>query len=131
LKTGAITSTSDLFLQVEDEKTQKQGRLYHLNLSAAILTQWWCLVASNIALILLYWVMHVVLYRRTTTAIKMASLFGTVFVVVLFAVKLAAAGAIRSCKMATSSGFWSSPGHAALGDALCIASTDRHGHQNG
>jgi hypothetical protein len=33
--------------------------------------------------------------------------------------------------MAASSGFWSSPGHTALGYALCIALADRHGHQNG
>jgi hypothetical protein len=29
--------------------------------------------------------------------------------------------------MAASSGFWSSPGHAALGNALCVAPADRHG----
>jgi hypothetical protein len=40
--------------------------------------------------------MHAVFYRRTAAAIKMASLFGTFFVVVLFAVALAAAGVIRS-----------------------------------
>jgi hypothetical protein len=28
-------------------------------------------------------------------------------------------------------GFRSSPGHAALGDAACIASTPPYGHQNG
>jgi len=33
--------------------------------------------------------------------------------------------------MAASSGFWCSPGHAAWGDAACIASTPHHGHQNG
>jgi hypothetical protein len=38
--------------------------------------------------------MHAVLYRRTTMAIKMASKVGPFFVVVLFAVALAAAGAI-------------------------------------
>jgi hypothetical protein len=31
--------------------------------------------------------------------------------------------------MVASSGFQSSPGHAALGDALRIAPADRHGHQ--
>jgi hypothetical protein len=40
--------------------------------------------------------MHAVLYRRTATAIKMASKVGTFFVVILFVVALAAAGAIRS-----------------------------------
>jgi hypothetical protein len=97
LKTGALESTRDLFVQVEDEKTQKnQGRLDQLQLSAAILTQWRRLVASNKALSLLYWAMRAVLYQCTSAAIKMASLLGTFFVVVLFAVALATAGAIRS-----------------------------------
>jgi hypothetical protein len=33
--------------------------------------------------------------------------------------------------MAASSGFQSSPGHAALGNALRIAPVDHHSHQNG
>jgi hypothetical protein len=33
--------------------------------------------------------------------------------------------------MAASSGFPGSPGHAALGDAACIATAHHHGHQNG
>jgi hypothetical protein len=33
--------------------------------------------------------------------------------------------------MAASSGFQSSPGHAALGNALPIAPADRHDHQIG
>jgi hypothetical protein len=33
--------------------------------------------------------------------------------------------------MAVSSGFQSSPGHAALGNVLCTAPADRHGNQNG
>jgi hypothetical protein len=33
--------------------------------------------------------------------------------------------------MAASSGFWCSPGHAASGDAACIASKPHHGHQHG
>ncbi len=36
-----------------------------------------------------------------------------------------------SCLMAASSSFQYSPGHAALGNALCsIAPADHHGHQN-
>jgi hypothetical protein len=73
-----------------------QGRLDRLQLLAAILTWWQRLVASNKALNLLYRAMHAVLYRRTAAAIKMASLLVTFFVVVLFAVALVAAGAIRS-----------------------------------
>jgi hypothetical protein len=80
LKTGALASTRDLFLQVDDEKLEKkQGRLDRLQLSATILAQWQHLVTSNKALKLLYWEMHAVSYRRTATAIKMASLFGTFF----------------------------------------------------
>ena len=50
-----------------------------LQLLAVILPQWWCLLASNKALNLLYWAMCAVLYRHTAAAIKMASLFGTFF----------------------------------------------------
>jgi hypothetical protein len=41
-----------------------------------VLAQWWHPVASSEALDLLYWAMHVVLYRRTTTAIKVARFVG-------------------------------------------------------
>jgi hypothetical protein len=75
---------------------KNRGRLDRLQLLAAILAQWWSLVASNKALNLLYWAMHAVLYRFTAAAIKMASLFGTFVVVVSFAIAQAAAGAIRS-----------------------------------
>ena len=75
---------------------KNQGRLDRLQLLAAILPQRQRLVASNKALNLLYWAMHTVLYRRTAAAIKMASLFGTFYVVVLLAVSLVAAGAIQS-----------------------------------
>ncbi len=62
------------------KKVEKnQGRLDQLQLLAAILTRWRCLVASNKALNLLYQVMHAVLYRRTAAAIEMASLLGTFF----------------------------------------------------
>jgi hypothetical protein len=78
LKTGALASIHDLFVQVEDKKTKKkQGRLDRLQLLAAILAQWRHLVASNKALNLLYWAMRAVLYRRTAAAIEMASLLGT------------------------------------------------------
>ena len=53
------------------------GRLDQLQLLPTILAWWWHLVASNKALNLLDWAMHAVLYRRTATSIKMASLFGT------------------------------------------------------
>jgi hypothetical protein len=47
-----------------------------LQLSAAILTRWRCLVASNKALNLLHRAMCAVTYRRIAMAIKMASFLG-------------------------------------------------------
>ncbi len=38
---------------------------------------------------------------------------------------------VSSCPMPASSGFRSSPGHAALGNAVCIAPVHRHCHRNG
>jgi hypothetical protein len=38
---------------------------------------------------------------------------------------------VSSCLMAASSGFLSSPGHAALNNSVCIAMAHRYGHQNG
>jgi hypothetical protein len=61
-----------------------------------ILIQWWCPVASIEALELLHRAMHAVTYPLITAAIKTASKLGVCFVVVLFDVALAAAGAIRS-----------------------------------
>ncbi len=45
-------------------------------LSEQVLARWWHPVASSEALDLLYWAMHVVLYRRTAAAIKTASFLG-------------------------------------------------------
>jgi hypothetical protein len=50
-----------------------------LHLLAAILAQWQCPVAFTIALDLLHWAMHAVLYRCTATAIKMARKVGPFF----------------------------------------------------
>ncbi len=76
--------------------TKYQGWLDQLQLLAAIYAQWRRLVASNKALNLLYQAMQGVLYRRTAMAIKIASLFGVYYVVVLFAVALEATGVIWS-----------------------------------
>jgi hypothetical protein len=65
------------------EKTR--GRLDRLQLSAAILAQWWHLVASNKALNLLYWAMRAVFYRHTAAAIKMATFLGAFVDCCLFA----------------------------------------------
>jgi hypothetical protein len=111
-----------------------QDRLDRLQILAAILAQWWRLVASNKALNLLYRAMGAVLYRRTATAIKMASLLGTFFLssfcLLLPWQPLGPYGA-SSRPMAAFSSFRSSHGHAASGDAICIAPAHRCGHQNG
>jgi hypothetical protein len=113
---------------------KNQGRLDRLQLLAAILARWRHLVASNKALNLLYQAMRAVLYRRTATAIKMDSLLGKFFLssfcLLLPWRPLGRYGA-SSCPMAASSGFWSSPGHTALGDAIYITLAHRCGHQNG
>jgi hypothetical protein len=134
-KKTKVGLTRNLFVQVDDEKTQKkQGRLDQLQLLATILAQWRRLVASNKALNLFYRVMHAVLYRRTAVAIEMASLLGTFFLLsfclLLPGRPLGRYGA-SSRLMAASSGFRSSPGHAALGNAICIAPVHHCGHQNG
>ncbi len=67
-----------------------------LLLLAAILAQRWHPVVSSGALDHLHWAMLAVLYRRTDTAIKKACKVGACFVIGLFAVALAAAGAIQS-----------------------------------
>jgi hypothetical protein len=95
LKTGVLPSTRDLFYKFGNEKHKKQRWYVQLLLLTAILARWWRLVASSEALDLLYWEMGAVLYRCTATAIKMASKVGAFFIIVLFAVIPAVAGAIR------------------------------------
>ena len=53
-------------------------------------------MASRKSINLLNWVMGEVLYWCNATATKMASKVGAFFIIVLFAVALAAAGAIQS-----------------------------------
>ncbi len=78
LKTGALLSTCDLFVRVDDEKkiVKKRHMRDRLQQSAAILAQWRRLVASNKALNLLHWSMYAVTYRRIAMAIKTASFLG-------------------------------------------------------
>ncbi len=75
-------------------KNQRIGD--RLLLSVALRARWQRPVASIEALNLLYWAMRAVLYRRIAMARETASKLGTFFIVVLFAVALAAAGAIQS-----------------------------------
>jgi hypothetical protein len=81
LKTGALASTRNLFLQVYNEKKleKNQHMCDQLHLLVAILAQWQRLVASTKALDLLHWAMRAVFYWRTTAAIKMASKVGLFF----------------------------------------------------
>ncbi len=62
------------------KKLKKKQRMHNrLQISAAILARWWRSVASTKALDLLHQAMRAVLYRRTTTARKMASKVGAFF----------------------------------------------------
>ncbi len=80
LKTGALALTCNIFLQVYDEKTQKNWRMHdQFQLLAAILAWWQCPVASTKALGLLHCAMHAALYRHTAAAIEMASKVGPFF----------------------------------------------------
>ncbi len=63
-------------------------------LLATILAQCWRPVASNEVLYLLHWGIHAVLYRRTATAIKTASLEVYLLIFIYLTVALAATGAI-------------------------------------
>jgi hypothetical protein len=86
LKTGALASTCNLFVQVDDEKTRKNRHMHdQLQLLAAILARWWRLVASNKAPNLLHQAMCAVTYRRITMAIEMASFSGVFVDCCLFA----------------------------------------------
>ncbi len=61
-----------------------------------VLAQWRHPVASSEVLNLLHWAICAASCRRTATTIEMARKVGVFFIVVLFAVALAAAGAIQS-----------------------------------
>ncbi len=86
MKTGALASTCDLFVRVDDEKTHKNWHMHdQLQLLAAILARWRRLVASNKALNLLHWAMCAVRYQRIPMAIKTASFLGVFVDFCLFA----------------------------------------------
>ena len=65
-------------------------------LSEQVLARWWRLEAFMKAANLLHRVMHAVLYRCIAMAIEMASKVGSLCIIVLLIVALAAAGVIRS-----------------------------------
>ncbi len=94
---GALMSPRAPFQRVDNEKTRKNWRfLSDCLLSPAILARWHQPVAFIVALDPLYWVIHVVLYRRTTTAIEMASKYGALFIIFFLHATLSSAGMIRS-----------------------------------
>jgi hypothetical protein len=130
---GAFDSTCDLFLQVDNEKTQKnQCMCDRLQLSAAILARWRRSVASIKALDLFHWVMHAVLYRCTAVAIKMASKVVPFF-----------CGCFVCCCPGSRWGNteqavaqWRHPVASGVAldmprNAICITPAHRHGYQNG
>jgi hypothetical protein len=70
-----------------DDENMEKNQHSHVQfiLSDIILARWQCLVASSKALDLLHQAMHAVLYRRTATAINMATFLGVFVDCCLFA----------------------------------------------
>jgi hypothetical protein len=73
---GAIPLLRTRFQHVDNETHKKQSIHVPFMLLDRILAHWQHPVASNEALDLLHLAMHAVTYRRTTMAIKMASIVG-------------------------------------------------------
>ncbi len=70
----------------DDENIKKKHRSHvRFILLDIIFAQWWHPVTSSKALDLLHWAMHAVLYRRTATAINMATFLGVFVDCCLFA----------------------------------------------
>ncbi len=135
LKTGALASTCNLFLQVDDEKTCK--KLVYACLMVSIGHNTHPVTASSG----LYqspgppplgntWGLVPALCHGNQNGQQSWSIFLSSFCLLLPWQPLGQYRA-SSCPMAASSGFRSSPGHAALGNAVCIAPAHCHGHQNG
>ncbi len=122
-----------------DNENIKKNHRSHVPtmLLGIILARWWCPVASSEALDPLHWAMHAVTYRRIAMASKMASFVGVFVDCCLYACCPGSRWGnmeqvvARWQPMAASSGFWSSRGHAASGNAVCIAPAHCRGHQNG
>jgi len=95
---GPTCQLEPFFDNLTMKYTKQNGGSRHVRflLSEQVLTRWRCLVAFRKAMNLLHRVMCTVLYRRTATTIKTASKVCTFLIDILFAVILAAAGAIQS-----------------------------------
>jgi hypothetical protein len=99
-----------------------------------ILAQWRCPVASSEAPDFLHWAMRAVLSRRTAAAIKMASKVGPFFHHCFVCCCPGGCWGDTERVVSPDGGVqWlrGSPGHAALGNAICIAPAHRCGHRNG
>jgi hypothetical protein len=135
LITGALASTCDLFLQVDDEKTwKKTGYAWPI----ATIGCNTCPMAASSGFYQslepppLGNVRGIVPAHRRGHQNGQQSwpIFSLLFCLLLPWQPLGQYGA-SSCPTAASVGFQSSPGHAALDDALCIAPTYLQGFWNG
>ncbi len=124
---GAILVVLWPFWQFDDEKHQKNSvGMSNWWFLEPVLARWWHPVASSEALDPFHWAMRAVLYRCIAMAIETASKVGVLFDCCF----------VDSCP----GGRWgdtervgtlrSSPGHAALGNAVCIAPAHCRGYQN-
>ncbi len=131
LKTRALEFTRDLFQQVYDEKIKKRMTdcIYWPQYSPGGGVQW--LQPKP-------WTSSIGQYARYCTGAtlgpskwqaKLAHFLSLFYL--LFCWWLLGQYGASSCPMAASSGFPGSPGHAASGNAVCIAPEHRRGHQNG
>ena len=131
-----IRATRALFQWFDDEIYPNiRGRHVRLMLLEKVLAQWQRLVAFRKAMNLLHQAMHVVSYRCTATALETTSKVGTFYKLfcLLSPWWTPRQYGARSCLIVVSNGFRCNPGHAASGNAACIASTSTppHDHQNG
>ncbi len=133
LKTGAFDLTHNLFLRFSQLKTSNTT-----GVAMSLLCYWLQylpyghLVASNKALDLLHWEICSIVpahCRGHQNGHFFWCICWLLFVCLLPWRPLGQYGVSRR-PMAASSGFWSSPGHAASGNALHIALADRRGHWN-
>ncbi len=135
LKTGALVSTRNIYLRVDNKKTKKKLAYAW---PIACIGHNTCLMAASSGFYQspgpppLGNACGIVLAhcRGHWNGQQSRSIFLSSFCLVLPWWLLGQYGA-SSCLMVVSSCFQGSPGHAALGPAICIAPANRRGHQNG
>jgi hypothetical protein len=117
----------DILSYPQQHPPQKRAKSAHCHVQSPllerVLTQWQRLLAFRKAMNLLHLAMCAVLYRRIVMASKTASKVGAFSSLFCLLLPWRSPGQYTaiSCTMAGSSYFWCSPGHATLGDAICIA----------